>query len=139
MKISLESPSQGYTIRAYGPEGVTVVGPAAAGGEPEAATTLREERLTRSFAISPDRLLRDWPPQRFDELRAADFAALLALEPELVLFGSGDSFRLPAPALLAPLAERGLGVEVMDTGAACRTYAVLAAEGRRVVAALLVA
>ncbi len=62
---------------------------------------------------------------------------MLAHAPELVIFGSGERIRFVAPALLRPLIERGIGVETMDTGAACRTYNVLASEGRTVVAALL--
>ena len=62
---------------------------------------------------------------------------MLALAPELVIFGSGQRLRFVAPALLRPLIERRVGVETMDTAAACRTYNVLASEGRAVVAALL--
>ena len=78
-----------------------------------------------------------WPCAEFAALRAAHFEQLLALAPELVIFGSGARIRFVAPALLRPLIERGIGVETMDTAAACRTYNVLASEGRSVVAALL--
>ena len=78
-----------------------------------------------------------WPCADFAALRAAHFEQLLELAPELVIFGSGARIRFAAPALLRPLIERGIGVETMDTGAACRTYNVLASEGRTVVAALL--
>ena len=67
--------------------------------------------------------------------RADHFARIAALEPELVIFGSGARLRFPAPALLRPLIDAGIGVETMDTAAACRTYNVLLAEGRSVVAA----
>lgn len=79
----------------------------------------------------------DWPPQRFDELQAAHFDQLLALHPELVIFGSGVRQRFAAPALLRGLIERRIGFEAMDTAAACRTFNVLVSEGRSVVAALL--
>jgi uncharacterized protein len=78
-----------------------------------------------------------WPPTRFEALEAAHFEQLLALRPELVIFGSGQRLRFPAPALLRALIERRIGVETMDTPAACRTYNVLATEGRNVLAALL--
>jgi len=78
-----------------------------------------------------------WPPTSFETLSAADFECVLALRPELVIFGSGLRLRFPAPALLRALIERRIGVETMDTPAACRTYNVLAGEGRNVLAALL--
>ena len=78
-----------------------------------------------------------WPVDRFDALTAENFAALAALKPELVIFGSGARIRFAKPALLRPLIDAGIGVETMDTPAACRTYNVLLAEGRSVVAALL--
>jgi uncharacterized protein len=78
-----------------------------------------------------------WNVDAFDELTAEHFARIAALQPELVLFGSGSRLRFVRPALLKPLLERGIGVETMDTAAACRTYNVLIAEARPVVAALL--
>jgi uncharacterized protein len=78
-----------------------------------------------------------WPVDSFDALTEAHFAALAALGPELVIFGSGSRIRFAPPALLKPLIERHIGIETMDTAAACRTYNVLLAEGRSVLAALL--
>jgi uncharacterized protein len=72
------------------------------------------------------------------ELRAAHFEPIAALRPEVVVFGSGARLRFPQPALLRALIELRIGVETMDTAAACRTYNVLASEGRHVLAALLV-
>lgn len=79
-----------------------------------------------------------WPPSSTANLSAADFDRMLALEPEVVIFGSGDRQRFVAPGLMRALIERRIGVETMDTAAACRTYNVLASEGRTVLAALLV-
>ena len=76
-----------------------------------------------------------WDVASFESLTAAHFQQVADLRPELVIFGSGARIRFPAAALLRPLIERGVGVETMDTGAACRTYNVLAAEGRSVVLA----
>ncbi len=78
-----------------------------------------------------------WPVERHEALTAAHFEAVLALEPEVVVFGSGARLRFAPPALLRALLERRIGVETMDTAAACRTFNVLAGEGRLVVAALL--
>jgi uncharacterized protein len=79
-----------------------------------------------------------WPVDRLADLTAAHFEQLLALQPELVIFGSGARLRFVSPALQRALIERRIGVETMDTAAACRTYNVLASEGRTVAAALLI-
>lgn len=79
-----------------------------------------------------------WPAARLTDLTAAHFEQLLALQPELVIFGSGAKLRFVSPALQRALIERRIGVETMDTAAACRTYNVLASEGRTVAAALLI-
>ena len=81
--------------------------------------------------------VRAWPVASFEALSAEHFAVLAALKPELVIFGSGARLRFLRPAVLRPLIDKGIGVETMDTAAACRTYNVLLGEGRAVVAALL--
>jgi uncharacterized protein len=78
-----------------------------------------------------------WAPCRIDQLQPEHFEQTLALQPEVVIFGSGALHRFVSPALLRCLIERRIGVETMDTAAACRTYNVLASEGRTVLAALL--
>jgi uncharacterized protein len=95
-------------------------------------------RLTRSAVVSGERLVTDWPPGSVEALTAQHLAAIVELSPEIVLLGTGREFRFPAPALLAPLHRARIGVEVMDTPAACRTYNILLGEGRNVVAALIV-
>ena len=80
-----------------------------------------------------------WSAPSFESLGADHFARVAALAPELVVFGSGQRLRFPSPALLRPLIDAAIGVETMDTRAACRTYNVLLAEGRKVVAALIFA
>ena len=80
-----------------------------------------------------------WNAPTFASLSAEHFARVAALSPELVVFGSGERLRFPSPALLRPLIDAAIGFETMDTHAACRTYNVLLAEGRKVVAALLFA
>lgn len=78
-----------------------------------------------------------WTPSAMDALLPEHFDALVALGPQLVIFGSGARLRFPPPRLLAGLMRARIGLETMDTPAACRTYNVLLAEGRAVVAALL--
>jgi uncharacterized protein len=80
----------------------------------------------------------DWGATNCDELSAAHFERIVALAPEVVIFGSGARLRFVSPALHRALIERRIGIEAMDTAAACRTYNVLASERRSVVAALLI-
>jgi len=79
-----------------------------------------------------------WDAPRFEALTADHFERVAALNPEVVIFGSGARIRFPHPSLLRPLIERRVGVETMDSAAACRTYNVLASERRNVVVALLI-
>jgi uncharacterized protein len=98
---------------------------------------VNQERYEHSVILSTGRPVAEWDARSFDTLTCAHFAALLELRPEIVIFGAGKSLRFPPPELTRPLAEAGVGLEVMDTGAACRTYNILIAEGRKVVAAVL--
>ena len=93
--------------------------------------------LHRSCLVSAERLVDDWRPQTIEELTEADLDAVFALQPEIVVLGSGTRQRFPDTRLLAAILARGIGCEVMNTGAACRTYNVLVSEARRAVAALL--
>jgi uncharacterized protein len=86
----------------------------------------------------PDRIVEDWRVQNFESLTPEDIGELALLKPELVLFGTGEHLRFPDPKLLARLAAIRIGAEVMDTRAACRTYNILAEEGRNVAAALII-
>jgi uncharacterized protein len=96
-----------------------------------------EQPYSGSLVVPWAGVVRPWPPATFSELTEADFDALLQDKPELVIFGSGSRLRFPSAALLRGLIARRVGVESMDTAAACRTYNVLVSEGRTVVAALL--
>ena len=95
------------------------------------------DKYTGTLIVSSERGCSPWSATRFAELQAENFEELIAQRPELIIFGSGAQLRFPRPGWLAPLIQLGIGVETMDTPAACRTYNVLASEGRRVVAALL--
>jgi len=102
----------------------------------EGAVIVGQKELNGSVLISANDYA-SWQPRQFDELMPTHFEALLAHEPEMVILGTGAKQRFPRPEVLRPLLECGIGVEVMDTGAACRTYNIVVAEGRRVIAALL--
>ena len=90
-----------------------------------------------SLLVSSDSGVETWPPSAFEDFAESHFEAIAAREPEIVLVGTGGRVVFPAPALLVPCSRRGIGVEIMDTGAACRSFNFLLGEGRRVVAALL--
>jgi uncharacterized protein len=90
-----------------------------------------------SVVVTRDAVLENWQPSPVEELTIGDFEALLALKPEVVLLGTGVSQRLPPPRLYAEFAARGIGLEVMDNRAACRTYNVLLGEFRDVAVALI--
>ncbi len=96
------------------------------------------QKWAESVVLGSQGELFAWECAGFEQLTPEHFRRLLASKPELVLFGSGTRLRFAAPALLRPLLEQGVGVETMDTQAACRTFNFLAGEGRKVVAALLV-
>ncbi len=90
-----------------------------------------------SFLLAPDAIVTPWAGGGFGGLGDADFRAIAGLGPEIVLLGTGVRQRFPHPRVYRALTDAGIGLEVMDTGAAARTYNIVAAEGRRVVAALL--
>jgi uncharacterized protein len=99
---------------------------------------INNEKVEESVVIGSRGERFAWNARDFGQLDATHFAQLAALGPELIIFGSGVRIRFPQPAWLAPLMAQRTGVETMDTAAACRTYNILAGEGRHVVAALLV-
>jgi uncharacterized protein len=95
------------------------------------------EKITHSVIISSGGDRVHWHLERFEDLGAEHFAQLALVEAEIVIFGSGSRIRFPKAAWLAPLISQRIGVETMDTPAACRTYNILAQEGRSVAVALL--
>lgn len=95
------------------------------------------ERINSSLVLGSRGERQAWPCQSFEGLDAQHFDMLAAMAPELVLFGSGEKIRFPKPAWLQALVHKRIGLETMDTPAACRTYNILAGEGRHVVVALL--
>ncbi len=95
------------------------------------------EKITTSLVVGSRGERFQWACNRFDDLSASHFEQLAALSTELVIFGSGNRIRFPKGAWIKPLIDRQIGIETMDTQAACRTYNILLGEGRRVAVALL--
>ncbi len=94
--------------------------------------------ITGPVLMSPDQPVLDWRFDSIGELVEADLEPLLAWRPDIVVLGTGQTQHFPPPALIAALARRAIGLEVMTTAAACRTFNVLAVDGRNVAAALVV-
>ncbi|MBU0593552.1 MAG: Mth938-like domain-containing protein [Gammaproteobacteria bacterium] len=94
-------------------------------------------RHERSLIVLPEQVITEWQPVAPDAMTAEHFSALAELELEILLLGTGPRLHFPSPRLIHALAQKGIGLEAMDTFAACRTYNILAAEGRKVAAALL--
>ena len=107
-------------------------------GADGASARVNERTLRRSFIVAPDALVEDWPVGDVAALQPEDFAAVLALQPEVIVLGTGDTQRFAPAAAQAACLQRGIGLESMTNAAAARTYSVLAGEGRRVVAAFVI-
>ncbi len=122
MKLQLEQPAGTNLVRASGP-GQLRIG---------------DRTHTTSVIVTATALIAPWRPASVQDLAASDFEPLLALAPEVVLLGTGARQQFPPAELLRILFQQRIGIEVMDTSAACRTYNVLVTEGRNVAAALIV-
>ncbi len=99
--------------------------------------TVNQEKYFGNLILLPDAIVPAWTSATVSTLTESDMEKLLALKTEIILLGTGSRLRFPASALLRPFAPAGIGLDVMDLKAACRTYNILAAEGRKVAAALL--
>jgi uncharacterized protein len=98
---------------------------------------IKNEKITNSIVIGSRGERFDWVCKRFEDLTAEHFAQLAALNTELIIFGSGKRIQFPPSSLIKSLIDKQIGLETMDTQAACRTYNILAGEGRQVAVALL--
>lgn len=98
---------------------------------------VNRERYSSSIVVRAEEVRTDWEVVRFDELNEVHFEYFLALQPEVLLLGTGSRQHFPHPRLYRALTDAGIGVECMDTPAACRTYNILVEEDRKVVAAIL--
>ena len=121
MQLNLEHPDHEFLLRGADGESVRV----------------NERTLTASFVLSPDRLVEGWPVREVKAMTPENLDVVLALEPEVILLGSGATQAFPPAVVLAHCLRRGVGMETMTNAAAARTFNVLAGEGRRVVAAFV--
>lgn len=99
---------------------------------------VNQKRYENSLVIMPGHIIENWQVQTFQQLTAKHFELLLPFQPEIVLLGTGNTLYFPNISITKELIALKIGVEVMDTSAACRTYNILMEEGRNVAAALLV-
>ena len=121
MKFTQQGPAGANLIRRYGADFIVIA----------------DEEIRRSCLVSAATLLRDWPPRNVDELSPENLATIFGFAPEVVVLSTGASQKFPRAALRAEFATRRIGLEVMEVGAACRTYNVLVAEERKVIGAIL--
>lgn len=122
MGLDLDNNHAKYQIRAYQPGTLQV----------------NETIYSRSIIISPEALIDDWKPQHISELTSNDLAIVSELSPAILLIGTGSTLTFPDLDIYGDLINEGIGVEVMDTRAACRTWNALTAENRNVTAALII-
>jgi uncharacterized protein len=120
VKFTLDSTPGVHLIRSYSAAGIQV----------------GDQLLTRTCIVTATRLISDFAPESFADFGTAHLAVLFALSPELVILGTGPAQHFASAAVRAAFAARGIGLEAMELGAACRTYNVLVQEERRVAAAL---
>ena len=99
---------------------------------------INQKRYENNLVIMPDHIIEDWQAQNFEQLTAEHFEPLLPFQPEIVLLGTGNALYFPNILITKELISLKIGVEVMDTSAACRTYNILMEEGRNVAAALFI-
>jgi uncharacterized protein len=121
MKLIQEGSPGAYRIRSYAPGRIVI----------------NEIEYTRSVLLSPEQLDDGWPPQSPDDIIPDHIRVAMEQAPEVILLGTGERQRFPPREVMQTALRAGVGIEVMDTGSACRTFNILLGEGRRVVAALL--
>jgi uncharacterized protein len=121
MDLSLDRPEGYLFVRRVGARSITLI----------------DRELDKSFLLAPDRAIENWPVEAASALDASHVETLLALQPELVILGTGERQIFPAAVFMAGFLRKGVGIEVMDNAAAARTYNLLAGEGRRVVAGFI--
>jgi uncharacterized protein len=121
LKFELESNDSKYRIQSY---------------RPNLAIIINRLAYSHSILISPQHLSK-WSPTTFEEIAVESLEEMLKLKTPVVLIGTGEKLRFPKQSLFIPLMKAGIGFEIMDTSAACRTFEVLASEGRQVAAALI--
>jgi len=121
MDLSFEHPGEYLFVRRVGAGTVTIV----------------DREFGKSLLLTPEQMVEDWPVTDASQLGLADVETIAALKPELVLLGTGERQVFPSAEVMAAFLKRGIGIETMTNGSVARTYSLLAAEGRRVVAAFI--
>jgi uncharacterized protein len=121
MQFNLDNNIGKYQINAYQPGQVII----------------NKQTYTNSIIITPEQIITNWAPQSFAEITADNLKIILDMVPQVVIIGTGEQQHFLGQELLLPFLQQGIGIEIMNTDAACRTYNVLMSEGRNVVAALV--
>lgn len=122
MKFAEDLQQEGHVITAYAETSITING----------------RQFTQSLIITPSKLKENWPVPRIGDLLPDHVDHLTSLEPELIVIGTGQKLVFPAVEAYASVIRKNIGIEFMDTGAACRTYNILMSEGRNIVAGLII-
>ncbi len=121
MKFAQDSQEDGYVITAYDDNSVSING----------------KKFSQSLVVASTRLNETWDIDDIERLTSSHIELVLSFQPELIIIGTGNSLVFPAVEIYSGIIEHGIGVDFMDTGAACRTYNILMSEGRDVVAGLI--
>lgn len=122
MKFSEDYNPGSNVIRAYHRDGISVNG----------------EMFQKSLVVAPNQIIPDWPVTSVDDLSTELLQELVEHTPEVILIGTGQQIQFPHPEIYAPIVRQRIGVEFMDTGAACRTYNILLSEERKVIAGIII-
>ena len=121
MKFAEADPNEGYFVTSYDEHTIQING----------------KNFHSSLIISNNALKTDWQPRSVESLSTSDFMDIIDMNPELVIIGTGNRLTFPPVEVYAELIKLGIGVEIMDTGADCRTFNVLTGEGRHAVCGLI--
>ena len=121
MKFAQDSQEDGYVITAYDDNSVSING----------------KKFSQSLVVASTQLHENWDIADIELLNSSHIELVLSFQPELIIIGTGSSLVFPAVEIYSGIIEHGIGVDFMDTGAACRTYNILMSEGRDVVAGLI--
>lgn len=120
MDLSFQAPGKHHYVHSISAQGICIAG----------------QLYSQSLLLTADQLITDWPPQSFSEFRSEFLQPIFQLQPDLVLLGTGGRQHFPDAIIMMEFYRRGIGLEVMSSSAACRTFNVLVAESRRVAAVL---
>jgi len=103
----------------------------------DTSISINSNTFTQSLAVSSNSLIEDWPVKHINNLSTEALNLLLELQPEVIVIGTGSKLEFPSPETYSNVINQGIGIEFMDSGAACRTYNILISENRKVVAGII--